>query len=78
MHDLPHLADVHQLVDLYPIFQRVRTELMEVAEGLTNKTIAERLFVAPSTVKTHLSNVFTKLDVSTRSELTAEAVRQTG
>ncbi len=49
-----------------------------VAEGLTNKTIAERLFVAPSTVKTHLSNVFTKLDVSTRSELTAEAVRRTG
>ena len=47
-----------------------------LAEGLTNKVIAERLFVAPSTVKTHLSNVFTKLDVSTRSELTAAAVRR--
>jgi predicted ATPase/class 3 adenylate cyclase/DNA-binding CsgD family transcriptional regulator len=47
-----------------------------VALGLTNKVVAERLFIAPSTVKTHLSSVFAKLGVTTRSELTAEAIRR--
>lgn len=47
-----------------------------VAEGLTNPQIAERLFVARATVKAHLSNIFRKLDVSTRSGLAAEATRQ--
>ena len=44
-----------------------------VAEGLTNQQIAERLFVSPSTVKTHLVHVFAKLGVSTRAELAAAA-----
>jgi DNA-binding CsgD family transcriptional regulator len=37
--------------------------------GLRNTEIAERLFIAPSTVKTHLGHVFAKLGVSTRAEL---------
>jgi DNA-binding CsgD family transcriptional regulator len=49
-----------------------------VANGLTNAQIAAAMFVAPSTVKTHLSNVFTKLGVSSRAEVAAEAIRQTG
>ena len=48
-----------------------------VAEGLTNPQIAERLFVAPGTVKVHVSHVFTKLGLSTRSELAAAAARRT-
>jgi len=47
-----------------------------VAEGLTNPQIAERLFVAPGTVKVHVSHVFTKLGLSTRSELAAAAARR--
>ena len=46
------------------------------AEGLTNPKIAERLFVAPSTVKGHLSSIFTKLGYTTRAELAAEAARR--
>jgi predicted ATPase/class 3 adenylate cyclase/DNA-binding CsgD family transcriptional regulator len=46
------------------------------AEGLRNSEIAARLFVAPSTVKTHLAHAFTKLGVSTRSELAALAIRR--
>jgi DNA-binding CsgD family transcriptional regulator len=42
-----------------------------VAAGLRNTEIAARLFVAPSTIKTHLAHAFAKLDVSTRSELAA-------
>ena len=43
-----------------------------VAEGLTNPEIAERLVIARETVKTHLSNIFTKLGISGRRELARE------
>jgi DNA-binding CsgD family transcriptional regulator len=47
-----------------------------VAEGLTNKQVGEKLFVSSRTVSTHLSHVFAKLGVSSRSELTAEAIKR--
>jgi DNA-binding CsgD family transcriptional regulator len=47
-----------------------------LAQGLRNAEIAERLFVAPSTVKTHLGHVFAKLGVATRAELVALAARR--
>jgi predicted ATPase/DNA-binding CsgD family transcriptional regulator len=49
-----------------------------VAEGLTNPQIAERMFIARGTVKVHLSHVFAKLGVSTRSELAAQATKHAG
>lgn len=42
-------------------------------EGLTNPKIAERLYVSKYTVQTHLSHIFNKLQVSSRSELAAMA-----
>jgi predicted ATPase/class 3 adenylate cyclase/DNA-binding CsgD family transcriptional regulator len=47
-----------------------------VAAGLTNPQIAERMFIARGTVKVHLSHVFAKLDVSTRAELAAQAMKR--
>jgi predicted ATPase/class 3 adenylate cyclase/DNA-binding CsgD family transcriptional regulator len=44
-----------------------------VAEGLTNPQVAERMFVSPSTVKTHLAHIFGKLDVHSRAELSGRA-----
>jgi DNA-binding CsgD family transcriptional regulator len=41
------------------------------AEGMTNKEIAQALFVTPRTVEMHLSNTFRKLDISTRTQLPA-------
>jgi DNA-binding CsgD family transcriptional regulator len=41
-----------------------------VAQGLTNRDVAERLFVSPHTVSGHLRHVFTKLDINSRVELT--------
>jgi DNA-binding CsgD family transcriptional regulator len=46
-----------------------------VAEGLTNPQIGARLFMSRPTVKTHLSHVFAKLDITTRAELAASAAR---
>ncbi len=44
-----------------------------IHEGLTNPEIAERMFVSRSTVKTHLSHIYAKLDISGRAELAREA-----
>jgi DNA-binding CsgD family transcriptional regulator len=41
-----------------------------VAAGLTNRDAAERLFVSPHTVNSHLRHTFTKLGVNSRAELT--------
>jgi DNA-binding CsgD family transcriptional regulator len=46
------------------------------AEGLRNLEIADRLVVAPGTVKIHLSHIFAKLGVHSRSELAAAYARQ--
>jgi DNA-binding CsgD family transcriptional regulator len=47
-----------------------------VAEGMTNREIARRLFVSPRTVQTHLGHVFLKLGLSHRSEVAAETTRR--
>ena len=40
--------------------------LQHVAAGMTNAEVAQRLFVAPSTVRKHLENAYRKLGVSNR------------
>jgi DNA-binding NarL/FixJ family response regulator len=50
---------------------RERQILGLVVAGNTNRQIADKLFVAESTVKTHLSSAFAKLDVRSRAEAAA-------
>jgi predicted ATPase/DNA-binding CsgD family transcriptional regulator len=47
-----------------------------VSEGLRNDAIARRLFIAPGTVKVHLSHIFAKLSITSRAELAARAAAQ--
>jgi class 3 adenylate cyclase/DNA-binding CsgD family transcriptional regulator/tetratricopeptide (TPR) repeat protein len=46
-----------------------------VAEGLTNPEIGERLYICRRTVESHLSHVFTKLGITSRTQLAAELMR---
>jgi DNA-binding CsgD family transcriptional regulator len=47
-----------------------------VREGLTNGEIGTRLFISPRTVQAHLTHVFSKLGIASRTELATEAVRR--
>jgi ATP/maltotriose-dependent transcriptional regulator MalT len=46
---------------------------MLVAAGKTNQEIAKELFVALSTVKTHIKNIYGKLDARNRTQALARA-----
>jgi two-component system nitrate/nitrite response regulator NarL len=47
-----------------------------VAEGLSAAAIGERLHLSPTTVKSHLRNLYAKLDVGDRAAAVAEAMRR--
>jgi NarL family two-component system response regulator LiaR len=55
--------------------ERERVVLALMVEGLNNTQIAARLVVSPSTIKTHVSNILSKLGVASRSEAVALALR---
>ncbi|GAA2866478.1 helix-turn-helix transcriptional regulator [Streptosporangium fragile] len=55
---------------------REQEVLALVAEGLPNREIGERLFIAQKTVSVHVSNILTKLGVSSRTQAAAVAHRE--
>jgi len=50
--------------------------LQLVAQGATNKEIADSLFISENTVKTHLSNIMEKLHLANRSQAAAYAIKR--
>jgi DNA-binding NarL/FixJ family response regulator len=52
---------------------REREVLALVATGMTNRAVAETLVLSERTVARHVSNIFTKLDLSSRAAATAYA-----
>ncbi len=56
--------------------ERERQVLKLIAEGHTNQTIAEKLFISPSTVQTHRSRLMQRLNLHSRADLIQYAVRK--
>jgi DNA-binding NarL/FixJ family response regulator len=46
-----------------------------LAEGLSNSEVARRLFISSKTASVHVSNILAKLDMTSRAEVAAWAVR---
>jgi DNA-binding NarL/FixJ family response regulator len=56
-----------------PLTERERQVLRLIAAGRTNRAIAGALHISEKTVARHVSNIFTKLGLSSRSGATAYA-----
>ena len=74
---IPDLARAEELAGTAPIAGGLTAREVEVlaliAGGKTNRSIAEALFISEKTVARHVSNIFTKLGLSSRSAATAYA-----
>ncbi len=67
------LGFVNRITNL-PITGREKEILVHLAQGKTNKQISQCLMLSTSTVRNHISNIFTKLNISNRSQATAIAI----
>ena len=77
MEDVAPVATPLAAVLISPLTDREQEVLQYLSEGLTNKKIADRMVIAPSTVKQHLKNIYSKLDVHNRTQAVARG-RQLG
>ena len=59
-----------------PLTDREREVLELVATGITNREVAQQLYISINTVKVHLRNIYTKLAADSRTEATMIAVRE--
>ncbi len=65
----PTPYDHTDLVTRSDLTDAERSIIPLVAQGLTNRQIADRVFVEPSTIHWHLKNIFRKLGIQDRTQL---------
>ena len=58
-----------------PLSEREREVLWHISEGRSNREIAEQLVLAPSTVKSHVRAIYSKLGVESRTQALARVRR---
>lgn len=69
-------AQKYRKHELYDDLSKREMEVLQVlATGLSNQEIADQLFISLKTVKTHVSNIFNKLEVSDRTQATIYAMQ---
>ena len=66
----------HRKPELYDNLSKREMEVLKIlAQGLSNQEIADQLFISLKTVKTHVSNIFNKLEVNDRTQATIYAIQ---
>ncbi|MEY8537283.1 response regulator transcription factor [Lactococcus muris] len=66
----------HRKPELYDELSKREMEVLKIlAQGLSNQEIADQLYISLKTVKTHVSNIFNKLEVSDRTQATIYAIQ---
>lgn len=73
-HPLPVLDGAEEVIN--PLTERERQVLQLTAEGLANKQIAAALEISENTVKFHLSSLYAKLGVTSRTEAVRTGARR--
>lgn len=69
------VPEYHLYIQEHPLTKREIEILELIVEGDTNSEIAEKLYLTVGTVKTHLRNIFNKLNVSDRTQAAVIALR---
>ncbi|MBP2242211.1 DNA-binding NarL/FixJ family response regulator [Cytobacillus eiseniae] len=73
---LTHLSNKKEANPLDELTKRELDVLKEIAKGKSNKEIAIALFITEKTVKTHVSNLLSKLELADRTQAALYAVRK--
>jgi DNA-binding CsgD family transcriptional regulator len=63
----------HERIKTLGLSEREMEVLQLISEGLSNLEIGEKLFLAETTIKSHVSNLFVKLDVKRRTQAVTRA-----
>lgn len=63
------LVEKHEILNSEFLNERQKGLLKLISEGFTNKEIAEKLFISENTVKYHVRNIYTILDLKDRKDL---------
>jgi DNA-binding CsgD family transcriptional regulator len=66
---------IHQIKTLDPLTVREQEVLQLILSGKSNREIAGALYISENTVKTHIRNIFSKYDVSSRVELVSTLLK---
>lgn len=65
---------IEELSNKHQLTERETDVLIQITKGLNNQQIAEKLFVSVSTVKFHTHNLYSKLDIKRRIEITSKLI----
>ncbi|PQJ80735.1 7TM diverse intracellular signaling domain-containing protein [Polaribacter porphyrae] len=67
-------AKIEEIKISYNLTEREVDILIKITEGFTNKQIAENLFISVNTVKYHTRNLYEKLDIKKRTEISSKII----
>lgn len=72
---IEHFGQTHRPQPLHNLTNREQEVLIFIAKGLTSQEVADLISISNYTVKEYIKNIYRKLNISSRSEATLEALR---